>query len=323
MGLLLIGNKGGGKSMLAEDIGNWGIAKGLPVLMIDSRQNPSVIRMVIQAMGPCIVYFDEFGKIYKDGSEDGQENYRDAMLALFSDTSMTGVMMIVTANSRSELSEFMLDRPGRFAYRINHAGIDESTIREIAANYHLNEEFMEVMLRSNLGENTNYDSLCKLGSIAMQCKTMEELVEICAIANIPPLMWYSYRVLTVRYQGKLASHTLAKITDGLATFKVMDEEMNLLTEVKLQMDGPDALLLRSDNYGYRCGDYMIKSGDLVITYNRYIGPHVDNIIISDISEDEFEGIAGKRRQAVEEGFSHGYTVRRSPRKYNTDVDFAG
>lgn len=65
-GILLYGDKGAGKSLLAEEVGNWMITKGLPVIMVSEPMDASELSIIIKAVGPCMVYFDEFGKVYHD-----------------------------------------------------------------------------------------------------------------------------------------------------------------------------------------------------------------------------------------------------------------
>jgi GTPase SAR1 family protein len=316
LGLLLIGQKGSGKSMLAEDLANWSIAKGMPVLLVNSRLPPDLLRLLIHAMGPCLVYFDEFGKVYVNTDDT---NYRDAMLSLFSDTSMTGVIFVVTANQNSELSDFMLDRPGRFAYRIKYNGLTQSVVLEIAATYHLNDEFTKAMLRTSCGAglhspiHTNYDSVCRMAALARDVKTLDELKERMSVMNIPPLLWDLYAIETIRYKGQLADHIMAKIKDGLATFILLNAEGETVHTFTAQLDSADAVLLRGVKDGYLTGWYMLKVDDCVIHYCRQMCEGKDVITIYDITESDYDGIGAVLKNGDMNGYCNG-SVRRIPSK---------
>jgi hypothetical protein len=115
-GVLAVGAKGSGKSMLAEEIGNWLINQDVPVILVDEPMSSQKLSLIIRAVGPCMVYFDEFGKVFDD------DDKRQALLPLFSDTSFTGVMFIATGNDADEFSDYLWNRPQRFRYCINYEG---------------------------------------------------------------------------------------------------------------------------------------------------------------------------------------------------------
>ena len=188
-GVLLAGEKGTGKSLMAEELGAWMIKQDLPVIMVSEPMSAEDLSVVIKAVGPCMVLFDEFGKVYHDVHE------RERLLTLFSDTSFVGVMFVITGNAASEFSEFLVHRPQRFLYCINyHSGVDEETMEDILTTMQVKPEMHELFREYRVDSRTlNIDSLMCVVRQSADCKTPEELVERCEILNVPELpkkRWY-------------------------------------------------------------------------------------------------------------------------------------
>lgn len=197
MGVMLVGVKGAGKSLFAEDLGNWAIrGAGLPVLMVMSPLPPAAIRKFIQAAGPCVVYFDEFGKTYEKPS------MRDKMIALFSDSDMRGVLFVVTANDYNEFADPMVDRPGRFRYRLHFAGLTADDVAEVAAAHGLEEWQTVGLMRYVRSDRIGYDTLDSVASIVKGAKTEEEIRERLEIINVPRWGWSGVNVLKLVENGK-------------------------------------------------------------------------------------------------------------------------
>jgi hypothetical protein len=119
LGLMTLGKKGSGKSMLCEDICNRLLAQGMPIIMVDEPVPHDVLLLFAQAVGPSVFYFDEIGKVYpRKGSDDDSNTGLNELLPFFSNQTLIGRVFLITANSSSELNEFFIDRPGRFKYRV-------------------------------------------------------------------------------------------------------------------------------------------------------------------------------------------------------------
>lgn len=120
VGAMLVGKKGTGKSLMAEDLSNRAIAMGVPVIFIDDTVPIGAIRNVVETIGPCVVYFEEFGKMYSNykGEED-RKNEQNPFLSFFSSRELKKVLFVINENDQEKLSDFILNRPQRFKYRIS------------------------------------------------------------------------------------------------------------------------------------------------------------------------------------------------------------
>lgn len=178
MGVLLQGLKGSGKSMFAEDLGNWAIGQGLPVVMVTQAIGQDLLRYILTAVGPCILYFDEFGKTYS--SED-----RAKLLSLFSDSTLTGVLFVITGNEKSEFTDAIYDRPGRFRYRLEFGDLKTDAAEEVGNYYHLTEDLKVGLARYVSTHSVSYDMLCTLCTMVRGLESDEAVAEHLSILNIP------------------------------------------------------------------------------------------------------------------------------------------
>jgi hypothetical protein len=276
MGVIMVGLKGSGKSMLAEDICNWGIAQDLPVLFINQKIPVQLIHSAVSSIGPCIVYFDEFGKSYRASDDSSVANERDTMITLFSDSSHRGVLFIATGNGFGEFSDFMIDRPGRFEFRLNFGGLTVQSAADIAAEFKLNPDMREILLRHTANNSSSYDVATKLASSLRNCKNIQEAVDMVDILNIPRLAWYYYAIAEVRYHGeKISSKHVTATTDedDIVKLVIRDENYDELETAVIDMMTPSATLLDDKNpkvVGYLpLGRYSLKVNEhLTIVFDR-------------------------------------------------------
>ncbi|MDH2154138.1 AAA family ATPase [Stenotrophomonas sp. GD03657] len=195
MGVLLTGLKGSGKSMFGEDLGNWIVGAGLPVLMINQPLSPEMLRHIIASTGPCMVYFDEFGKIYK-------EEERNKLLSLFSDTTLTGVLFVITGNDRKEFPDMVYDRPGRFRYRLSFSDLKTSAAIEVGEYYKLSELQTAGLARYVNTHAISWDMLCSVATMIRPCKSDAEIYEYLEIMNVPRWGRVEPEVLSIEKGGK-------------------------------------------------------------------------------------------------------------------------
>jgi hypothetical protein len=203
-GVLLHGMKGSGKSLLAEELGNWMIAQDLPVIMVTEAMGAEELSIIIKAIGPCMVYFDEFGKTYSEKVE------RERLLPLFSDTSFLGVMFVITGNEAEEFSDYLVNRPQRFRYNIGFGTmIDLETLHDIMAKMQVSEHLhkaFEAYVKRESGK-LNFDSLLCVIRESAGCKDAIEVADMCEILNVPDfprMQWFVSRVDVVDAPEEIA-----------------------------------------------------------------------------------------------------------------------
>lgn len=270
-GVLLYGQKGTGKSLMAEELGNWMIKQDLPVVMIDTPMTAAEIRIVIQAVGPCMIYIDEFGKVYHD------INDRQRMLTLFSDSSFQGTMFVITGNEGEEFSEYLFHRPQRFRYAIPYSGgVDKETLADILKTMSIPESlhagFYEYI--NTQVHHLNFDSLmCAVReSAGLVCADeLADRLEILNVPEFPKTQWYIEDVKVVDATLKEDDYGYHVFVDNSADRVVLHEEqldadggiirhkavIHSLDTTKLSKEGSNKVCLKGTNLSI---EIMVKFG---------------------------------------------------------------
>lgn len=193
-GVILLGLKGSGKTMLAEDLANSFLGKGWPVIMIDSAIPGQFIRLVLEMIGPCMLMFDEFGTTY-------DEEERNKLLSFFSDTSLKKVLMVVTANSEDQLNPYMLNRPQRFRYCIRYNGLTKQVLTDLMDIHTVNRNLRRYLHYYALRYSISYDMALLIIKMAAQCRTVDELNALLEIRNVPEALWPVFRIIGVSFEN--------------------------------------------------------------------------------------------------------------------------
>ena len=216
-GVLLRGIKGAGKSVLAEDLGNSMLQLDIPVIMVDSEISRQALTLVTKMAGPCMVYFDEFGKVFSEKS-------RRDLLTYFSDSDFKKVLFVVTSNSKKELDKYMLDRPGRFLFRIDYKSLDPVAISEMLDDYGLNQEMITMMNAYVNSRQVTFDMLRFLAPIAAESESPMEFNHRIKILNCPAPVYQNFTIDKVLVAGEpFYGYTRQEVENGEYTLTLTVE----------------------------------------------------------------------------------------------------
>lgn len=127
-GVMLSGKQGLGKSVVLRQIGQRALEEGLPVVRVE--KNFPGIADFLGSLGPAVIMFDEFEKVFPIDSDNASNQTQ--LLSLFDGTASGRQMYVLTTNSTDfdKLSRFLLDRPGRIRYHIQLQYPTVSEVRE-------------------------------------------------------------------------------------------------------------------------------------------------------------------------------------------------
>ena len=144
-GVMLVGEKGSGKTLLSKNICVEMAKQGVPTIVINAAWHGDKFNTLIQSIQqPCIVMFDEFEKVYN--SEE-----QEAMLTLLDGIYSSRKLFLLTSNDKWRVDSHMRNRPGRIFYMVNFTGLDEAFIREYCGD--------------NLNDKSHTDKIVNIASV--------------------------------------------------------------------------------------------------------------------------------------------------------------
>ena len=144
-GVMLTGEKGSGKTLLAKTLAIHCQAQGIPCIVINAPWRGDGFNKLLQDISqPCMVLFDEFEKVY--GEEEQEE-----MLTLLDGVFPSKKLFVLTCNDKWRVNKHMKNRPGRIYYMLDFKG--------------LNSEFIEEYCWDNLKNTDNIQSVVNVGGM--------------------------------------------------------------------------------------------------------------------------------------------------------------
>lgn len=153
-GVMLAGEKGSGKSLLAKTLSIRGYELDIPTIVINAPWCGDEFNKLIQDIKqPAIVLFDEFEKVY-----DREE--QEHILTLLDGVFPTKKLFVLTCNDKYRVDSHMRNRPGRIFYMLDFKGLDTEFIREYCQDNLKNTAYIDKICNiSSLFSQFNFDML--------------------------------------------------------------------------------------------------------------------------------------------------------------------
>lgn len=144
-GVMLVGEKGSGKTLLTKTIAINAAEMGIPTIVINTSYSGDKFNSFLQSIEqPCIILFDEFEKVY---DEESQEE----ILTLLDGVFPSKKLFLLTANDKWRVDKHMRNRPGRLYYMIEFKGVEDSFIKEYCED--------------NLKNKSHINSICQVAAV--------------------------------------------------------------------------------------------------------------------------------------------------------------
>ena len=153
-GVLLNGEKGSGKTLLAKNISIQLAKQGVPTIVINRDWVGDGFFKLLQDIDqPCVVLFDEFEKVY--GSDEQEQ-----ILTLLDGVFSSKKLYLMTVNDKWRVNSHMRNRPGRLFYLLDFKGLDQEFIREYCNDRLNNKQYIDqVCGLTTLFAEFNFDML--------------------------------------------------------------------------------------------------------------------------------------------------------------------
>lgn len=296
IGVIMTGLAGSGKSLLAEVLSNHCITElKMPVLFIDKKLPATFIKDCMRITGPCVVYFDELGKLY-DHEEQGK------LLNLFSDSEFKDSLYIVCDNEKSTLHRFFFDRPGRFLFHIDYDGLSEELVREFIDANKVTGVLRDYILEyvRHYRSKITFDILRTLVKFSKKFKEEYQYREFIKMLNVPHPPITAYKVVSItkgdetldRYAYNMDYNKLSGVFK-LIVYKDRYSKQFVITDAIVTSE------FTSDNTGthiVKCDEYEVVLHSSLTAPNEWKMKQEKEVL--NTQEDEFKprfgGIHGRR-----------------------------
>lgn len=276
-GVLLSGQKGIGKSLFVRLVAQEAIADNYPVLVVSSAV-PGLADFISSIDQDCVVVFDEFEKTF---AKQDDWNPQDEMLSLFDGIDGGHKLFIVTCNKLEDLSQYMLNRPGRFHYHFTMTAPTQEEVHDYLWDK-LNPDYRDAIKDVvNLAGviDMPYDYL---RAIAFELNQGYDLKEVMSDLNIT-------RVNSMRFDIKVY------MSNGLV-FEAWSERMNLSDHdyhwIHVRRYGEQKNDLLPKDFNIKvipAMAHMVGSEYIINDHIEY--PHWDSDDFYDLSDDQAKEMA--------------------------------
>lgn len=154
-GVMLSGEKGSGKTLLAKCLSRACQALDMPVIMVTQTMAGEGFNDLMRSIEqPHMLFIDEFEKIYHD------PEHQSGLLSMLDGTFGSKRLTVITLNEQQRMNQYLMNRPGRFFYHFKYEGLDKQFIHDYAFDNLVDKSRAdEVVLVSSLFDRFNFDIL--------------------------------------------------------------------------------------------------------------------------------------------------------------------
>lgn len=137
-GVLMTGNKGTGKTLLASLVANQFIERKSPVIVVNDCFVGTNFLEFIDTIGQCVIMFDEFAKVYGEKQQ--------FLLTLLDGVYSSKRLVMFTENNARDIDQFFLNRTGRVFYHFRYSRLEDAAIIEYCQYHNVDKEKTEELI---------------------------------------------------------------------------------------------------------------------------------------------------------------------------------
>lgn len=228
VGAMFIGNSGSGKTDATNILCNIGLNNNLYIVMIVNIDPDLGLIKFLNTLDNCIMVFEEFTKNFNWGMQE-------KMLTMFSNSSCKRLYLL-NDNEKSNMSNFILDRPGRIKYKRQFSKLDEDVFKKYIVDHGIDptSQFYSDMM--DMYKTTTILSMDHVKHIISEHLMYPEdtLKEILNILNVGVLQKeVTYEVIEIKAKDKDEYYKLSRsgkiLKDGFDTGRAFWVNIELIT----------------------------------------------------------------------------------------------
>lgn len=299
LGVILSGDKGIGKSLFSKCLGLKARKKGIPVILVNE-YHEGIANFLEEIEQTVMILFDEYDKTF----DEKKHNCQAEMLSLFDGVSAGKKLFVITCNEIQSLSQYLINRPGRFHYHFRFLYPTADEIRDYMEDK-LDKQYydeIENVIAFSVRMNLNYDCL---RSIAFELNNGLKFQEAINDLNIIRISQYKNIKIIVEFENQ------AILSGKIKEWQLYD---NTITDMSIYL--PDNI--RPLSYvGEYIGEFPMNfSNNYIDKDKRMLMFHVTNpepeydIAYTHESQDEEKTDEGKKITDILDKLYIGQKIKR-------------
>lgn len=299
LGVILSGDKGIGKSLFSKCLGLKARKKGIPVILVNE-YNEGIANFLEEIEQTVMILFDEYDKTFNDK----KYNCQAEMLSLFDGVSAGKKLFVITCNEIQSLSQYLINRPGRFHYHFRFLYPTADEIRDYMEDK-LDKQYydeIENVIAFSVRMNLNYGCL---RSIAFELNNGLKFQQAINDLNIIRISQYKNIKIIVEFENQ------ATLSGKIKEWQLYD---NTITDMSIYL--PDNI--RPLSYvGEYIGEFPMNfSNNYIDKDKRMLMFHVTNpepeydIAYTHESQDEEKTDEGKKITDILDKLYIGQKIKR-------------